>query len=81
MVIQVQFFSWFRDSAGCARTTETVPAGCTLGQLVDRLHLRFPRLAPSGHCALTAVGVEYQKPGYVLKDGDEVSLFPPVQGG
>jgi molybdopterin converting factor small subunit len=30
---------------------------------------------------LVAVGVEYQGPEYVLKPGDEVSLFPPVQGG
>jgi molybdopterin converting factor small subunit len=30
---------------------------------------------------LLAVGVEYQPRSYVLKDGDEVSLFPPVQGG
>jgi molybdopterin converting factor small subunit len=30
---------------------------------------------------LIAVGVDYQKGDYVLKEGDEVSLFPPVQGG
>jgi molybdopterin converting factor small subunit len=27
------------------------------------------------------VGVEYQNGEYVLKPGDHVSLFPPVQGG
>jgi molybdopterin converting factor small subunit len=30
---------------------------------------------------LIAVGVDYQEKSYVLKEGDEVSLFPPVQGG
>jgi len=25
--------------------------------------------------------VDYQDPSYVLKEGDELSLFPPVQGG
>ena len=30
---------------------------------------------------LMAVGVDYQDRSYVLKEGDEVSLFPPVQGG
>ena len=30
---------------------------------------------------LLAVGVEYQTRDYVLQPGDEVSLFPPVQGG
>jgi molybdopterin converting factor small subunit len=28
-----------------------------------------------------AVGVDYQDRSYVLKTDDEVSLFPPVQGG
>jgi molybdopterin converting factor small subunit len=28
-----------------------------------------------------AVGVEYQTQDYLLREGDEVSLFPPVQGG
>jgi molybdopterin converting factor small subunit len=30
---------------------------------------------------LIAVGVEYPTRDYVLKDSDEVALFPPVQGG
>jgi molybdopterin converting factor small subunit len=30
---------------------------------------------------LVAVGVDYQPKDYILKNGDEVSLFPPVQGG
>jgi molybdopterin converting factor small subunit len=30
---------------------------------------------------LIAVGVDYQSRNHVLNEGDEVSLFPPVQGG
>jgi molybdopterin converting factor small subunit len=30
---------------------------------------------------LAAVGVDYQTGDYKLNHGDEVSLFPPVQGG
>ena len=30
---------------------------------------------------LVAVGVDYQGRDYVLQEGDEVSIFPPVQGG
>jgi molybdopterin converting factor small subunit len=81
MTVQVQFFSWFKDLAGCARTAETVPAGCTLGELHRRLVARFPALAPVQNSTLLAVGVEYQARDYVLQEADEVSLFPPVQGG
>jgi molybdopterin converting factor small subunit len=30
---------------------------------------------------LLAVGVDYQPRHYILNEGDEVSFFPPVQGG
>jgi molybdopterin converting factor small subunit len=81
MTVRVQFFSWFRDLAGCAETTLPVRAGCSLGQLHDELLLRFPKLVPAAKSTLLAVGVDYQTRDYVLKNGDEVSLFPPVQGG
>ena len=81
MQVSIQFFSWFKDLTGCAQTTEAVPTGSTLGELHDQLIGRFPRLAPLRNSSLVAVGVDYQPRDYVLKDGDEVSLFPPVQGG
>jgi molybdopterin converting factor small subunit len=43
--------------------------------------LRFPKLAGMQKSTLMAVGVDYQDRTCVLKEGDEVSLFPPVQGG
>jgi molybdopterin converting factor subunit 1 len=81
MTVQIQFFSWFKDLAGCDRTSEQVADGCTLGELHQRLIERFPALAAARKSTLLAVGVEYQGRDHVLKEGDEVSLFPPVQGG
>jgi molybdopterin converting factor small subunit len=81
MQVTVQFFSYFRDLTGCAQTIETVPAGATLGMLQDQLAAHFPKLASMQRSTLMAVGVDYQPRNYVLKAGDEVSLFPPVQGG
>lgn len=81
MQVQVSFYSWFKDLTGCAQTCETLPDGATLGALHEQLLRRFPRLAAVRHSTLLAVGVEYQRPDYVLREGDEVALFPPVQGG
>lgn len=81
MTLRIQFFSYFKELAGCAQTTETLPEGATLDQLLDRLYARFPKLAPARNATLVAVGLDYQPRSHVLKDGDEVSLFPPVQGG
>ena len=81
MRVTVCFYSYFKDLAGCARLTEELPEGGTLDDLFKKLIVRFPKLAAMERSTLMAVGVDYQSRGCVLKAGDEVSLFPPVQGG
>jgi molybdopterin converting factor small subunit len=81
MVVTVSFYSYFKDLAGCGQAVETLPEGSTVGDLLKALTARFPKLAAMRKSTLAAVGVDYQPHGYVLKEGDEVSLFPPVQGG
>jgi molybdopterin converting factor small subunit len=81
MTIHVRFYSYFKDLAGCPAAQEDLAPETTLGDLLQRLLTRFPKLAPMRRSMLTAVGLEYQAPEYRLQDGDEVSLFPPVQGG
>jgi molybdopterin converting factor small subunit len=79
--VNVHFYSYFKELTGCAQIAETVVPGCTLGELVERLGERFPKFGAMRKSMLMAVGVEYQDRNYRLKEGDEVSLFPPVQGG
>ncbi|HWD94736.1 MAG TPA: MoaD/ThiS family protein [Verrucomicrobiae bacterium] len=81
MRVQIQFYSYFKDFTGCAQMAETIAEGNTLAELLKKLFQRFPRLAAMEKSMLVAVGVDYRPRDYVLKDGDEVSLFPPVQGG
>ena len=81
MRVSVSFYSYFKDLAGCAATTEDVPEGTTLGGLFERLAGRFPKLAAMERSTMMALGVEYRDRNCVLREGDEVSLFPPVQGG
>jgi molybdopterin converting factor small subunit len=81
MRVTVCFYSYFKDLTGCAQTTEVVPEGSTIEDLFKTLSARFPKLSTMQKSTLIAVGVEYQDRGYALKECDEVSLFPPVQGG
>jgi molybdopterin converting factor small subunit len=81
MQIPVHFYSYFKDLTGCTDTTETLPDGSTIDALLKQLIARFPKLGGMQNSTLIAVGVEYQGRSYVLQQGDEVSLFPPVQGG
>jgi MoaD family protein len=81
MRVPVHFYSYFKDLTGCAQTEESVPEGTTLADVLKKIFQRFPKLAAMERSMLVAVGVDYQPRNYVLKEGDEVSLFPPVQGG
>ena len=81
MQVSVQFFSYFKELTGCGQVTEALPDGSTLGDLHDKLMRGFPKLEAMRRSTLIAVGMDYQPRDYVLRDGDEVSLFPPVQGG
>ena len=81
MQIKVNFYSYCKDLAGCAELDVEMAPGSTLGNLHEQLTARFPKLAAMKRSTLLAVGVEYQPRDYLLREGDEVSLFPPVQGG
>ena len=81
MIIRIQFWSYFKDIAGSEFTEVEVPSGTTLGQLQDRIGQQFPKMASLRGCTLASVGVDYQTAEHILHDGDQVSLFPPVQGG
>ena len=77
----VSIYSYFAGKTGCSSHPVELPEGASLGELVEMLHEQFPKLRFMARSTLTAVGLEYQPPEYILREGDQVSLFPPVQGG
>jgi molybdopterin converting factor small subunit len=79
--IRVHFYSYCKELTGIASTLETVEPGCRVDGLLQQLSARFPRLAGARKSLLVAVGVDYQGGDYLLQEGDELSVFPPVQGG
>jgi molybdopterin converting factor small subunit len=81
MEIKVQFFSYFKDLTGCSGLALRMRPGSSLGELHEQLQAQYPKLASMRKSTLLAVGVDYQDRDYLLQEGDEVSLFPPVQGG
>lgn len=81
MRVSAHFYSYFKDLTDCADVVVEVPDGATISDLQKRLIEKFPKLGAMQKSTLIAVGVEYQNKDYILQPGDEVSLFPPVQGG
>ncbi len=81
MRIEIHFYSYFKDLTGFAQTTQEMPERSSISELLEKLFTQFPKLESMKKSTLIAVGMDYQTWDYVLRDGDEVSLFPPVQGG
>ncbi|HTI70763.1 MAG TPA: MoaD/ThiS family protein [Candidatus Limnocylindria bacterium] len=81
MKIPVQLWSYFTELAGTSQVELELPPGAKIDDLLTLLYQRHPRLGAMRNSTLVAVGVDYQGSSYVLQEGDEVSLFPPVQGG
>ncbi len=81
MKVTVQFFSFLRQIAGRNELQLELPSSATVADALRQLSTQFPRLREAEKTTLVAVGVEFAKPDSALRDGDIVSLMPPLQGG
>jgi molybdopterin converting factor small subunit len=62
-------------------TMVDLPDGATVADLLARLFREHPALEKWDAHLLVAVGLEWAARSQTLREGDEVSLMPPVQGG
>lgn len=84
-MIRIRYFARLREALGTAEEGfETSPEPTTVADLLGRLRRRggawAQALAPDGR-VLVAVNQELARPEMLVRDGDEVALFPPVTGG
>jgi molybdopterin synthase sulfur carrier subunit len=81
MQVRVQFFSHLRDLASTPERSVEMPEGSTVADLLDKLYSERPKLRAADKTILVAAGVEFVERDYRLREGDEISIMPPVQGG
>jgi MoaD family protein len=81
MTARVQFFSQLRDLAGASELDVDLAEGATVADLLEELYQRTPALRAHDKTTLVGAGVEFVDRNYVIKQGDEISIMPPVQGG
>lgn len=79
--IHVRLWSYFAELAQTASLSLELAEGSTVGDAIRSVGQQYPPLAGAEKCTLAAVGVDYAPTSQVLQPGDELSLFPPVQGG
>jgi len=86
--VTVRFFATFREASGCQEASaDASDLSCLLDLLAVRYGEGFARLVRDRVADSFVVMVngrnagQLQGLGTVLRDGDEVSLFPPISGG
>ena len=81
MRVTISLFAQMRVQSGFSSLDLELPAQATLGEALERFYGQHPELRPHRGSARAAVGLEYADADRVLKDGEEILLIPPVQGG
>lgn len=82
MRLTVVYYGGLKQDVGAKRETLDLPhATLTVRELSELLRERHPSLASRLHTVAVAVNDALVESDYVLQDGDEASLLPPVSGG
>jgi molybdopterin synthase catalytic subunit/molybdopterin synthase sulfur carrier subunit len=79
--IRLLAFAGARDAVGAAETTFPLAAPCTVAELLERICVTYPRLAPHRRSIRLAVNGQYAGSHDRVSAGDEVAIIPPVAGG
>jgi molybdopterin converting factor small subunit len=72
-----------REAVGRGRVDADLTAPTPLADLLARIATDLPALGPwlARDDLLLAVNQEFRGRDYLIEDGDEVALIPPVSGG
>jgi molybdopterin synthase catalytic subunit len=87
MRINVLLFGIFKDWLGASSYTDELPAGASVGDLLDKVREQIAVRVPGADAGsvlrgiAVSVNAEFASPVHLLSDGDEVGLLPPVSGG
>lgn len=79
--VRVLFFGAARDAAGTGEAEVFLRKASTASASLEQILETYPELRRFGRSLLLAVNQEYARDDRVLKDGDELAIFPPVSGG
>jgi molybdopterin converting factor subunit 1 len=81
MKINLRLFSTCRDIVGSREVAIDVPRDATVGDLLEVVLRRYPRLRPLEKPIILAVNKDFADSKVRLREKDEVALMPPIGGG
>lgn len=82
MRVTVRLFATYRELAGTGELTLDLDEdSATVGDALRRLADAIPGLSGQRYAPLTACNLRHVTATHLLRDGDELAIFPPVSGG
>jgi len=81
MRARVLFFGILKELVGRPSEEAEVPAGTTIGGVLEGYAARFPRLREMAGSIAAARNRQFADFSAAVEDGDEVAFLPPVSGG
>jgi molybdopterin converting factor subunit 1 len=80
MKCKIRAFGISREIIGSKMLELELPTGHTISDLKKNLFRKYPLFADL-KSLYVAVNNEYADEQFILKEGDEIALIPPVSGG
>jgi molybdopterin converting factor subunit 1 len=81
MRVKVKLFAAAREMVGQGEVAVDLHEGGTVGDLMDQVFARYPKLKGIAASLIFAVNREMVERTAGLREGDEVGVLPPVSGG
>jgi molybdopterin converting factor subunit 1 len=81
MRVTIKLFARLREVAGVGILERELTDGATVTDLLNSLYAEFPPMADLATRTIISVNREFVAPHSLLRDGDEIAIFPPVSGG
>jgi len=81
MKIKVKFFSAHREAAGRGEMEMELDEDTTVKGLLDILTSMYPGMGKLADYTVMSLNHKYASGEELLREGDEVAIFPPVEGG
>ena len=83
--VQIKYLAALRDRTGRKREEVSFPSGATLGDVAEWLNQHYALSLPNPQVMATLNGRGWEqfplKLSTEIKEGDIISLFPPIAGG
>ena len=81
MQVVVKLFALYRQIVGASQVCLELPDGATVTELCQEMRQLYPNLPPEHYPLVVAVDLVYVDDTFVLHEGQEIALIPPVSGG